>query len=116
MARANRARGAAGEALVARWYEHRGCRVLDRNWRSPSGELDLVVADQDTVVFCEVKTRTSGRFGSGLEAVGPAKRRRLRRLAAAWLAAHRAVVRASDVRFDVASVADGHVEVVVDAF
>jgi putative endonuclease len=101
---------------VARWYEHRGGRVLARNWRSTAGELDLVVAEGATVVFCEVKTRTSARFGSGLEAVGPDKCRRIRRLAAAWLAAHRAAAGPTDVRFDVASVTDGRVEVVADAF
>ena len=98
--------GAAGEAAVAQWYERRGLEVLDRNWRCPSGEIDLilnVVDGRACVVFCEVKTRTGSRHGIGAEAVDHRKRRRLRQLAAAWLAAH-PMVGTRDVRFDVASV------------
>jgi putative endonuclease len=96
-----RAVGAAGEAVVAQWYEARGYAVLTRNWRCREGELDLVVAGAGTIVFCEVKTRRSTRFGAPVEAVTPAKAARLRSLAARWLAAHD---RRGRVRFDVASV------------
>jgi putative endonuclease len=98
--------GAAGEDLVARWYVSRGFRVLDRNWRVRGGELDLVVTDGSVLVFCEVKARTSERFGSGLEAVTLAKQQRLRRLAAQWLAAsesNRAAAPRPRLRFDVAA-------------
>ena len=67
--RRNRARGQWGEHLAARHYQRLGCRVLDRNWRSPTGELDLVVADGDTVVFCEVKARRSETYGPAAAAV-----------------------------------------------
>jgi putative endonuclease len=93
--------GADGEALVATWYEERGYQVVDRNWRSRDGELDLVIRGEGVVVFCEVKTRSSKAFGIA-EAVTAAKVRRIRRLAAQWLAARR--VRAPEVRFDVAAV------------
>jgi putative endonuclease len=110
-----RALGAYGEALVARWYEQRGYRVVDRNWRSRSGELDLVVSRPGVLVFCEVKARTSPAFGTGAEAVGRAKRQRIRRLAAEWLAARSWP--ASEVRFDVAAVHRGvEVDVVEAAF
>jgi len=94
--------GAHGEAVVATWYETRGYRVLDRNWRCPDGELDLVARGAGVIVFCEVKTRASYAFGSPAEAVTAAKARRIRRLAAQWLNAHRH--RAPEIRFDVASV------------
>ena len=97
-----RALGARGEAIAARWYETRGYRVLDRNWRTRQGELDLVLGRDRVVVFCEVKTRTSDAFGEGVEAVTPTKQARLRRLAGEWLSTHDA--RARDLRFDVVSI------------
>lgn len=94
--------GRDGESAVAEWYERRGAVVVDRNWRCRSGELDLVVVDGRCVVFCEVKTRRSTRFGSPFDAVGYDKQRRLRRLAGEWLRAHD--VGAPEIRIDVASV------------
>ncbi|HEX6310452.1 MAG TPA: YraN family protein [Acidimicrobiia bacterium] len=99
-----RALGRAGEAAVAAWYEAAGYDVLDRNWRCPAGELDLVVARDRTIVFCEVKTRRSGAFGTPAEAVTVEKQRRLRRLALHWLG-ERGVH--GDLRFDVAAVRPG---------
>jgi putative endonuclease len=116
MATARQARGAFGEAQTARWYAARGYTVLDRNWRfGRAGELDLVVAAPGVVVFCEVKSRSSAAFGEPFEAVTVAKQLRIRRLAAAWLAAHPAAG-ARDVRFDVASVRGATVEVIEAAF
>ena len=62
--------------------------VVDRNWRCARGEIDLVARDGDCLVFCEVKTRRTSRFGSAVEAVDGRKAVRLRTLAAAWLQAH----------------------------
>jgi putative endonuclease len=98
-----RALGAAGEDVAAQWYVEAGYAVLDRNWRCREGELDLVVARPGVVVFCEVKTRRSDAFGAPLEAVTVTKQRRLRVLAARWLAEH-PDARARDLRFDVASI------------
>jgi len=95
--------GNAGEDLVARWDADAGYRVLDRNWRCREGELDVVVARDSVLVFCEVKTRRSTTFGSPAEAVTITKQRRLRTLAMRWLDAH-PEARARTVRFDVASV------------
>ena len=110
-----RALGARGEQATADWYLDAGYRLLDRNWRVREGELDLVVLAPDgAVVFCEVKTRSSDRFGSPVEAVTTTKQRRIRTLAAQWLAAHAGVGGA--VRFDVASVlvaGDGAIEIEV---
>ena len=102
MTRAKDAVGAYGERVAVRYLIDQGMVLLDRNWRCRGGELDAVLRDGDTVVFAEVKTRRSGRFGPPAEAVVPAKVRRLRRLAALWLAQSR--VRPREVRFDVVSV------------
>ena len=99
---------------MSRWYVARGFEVLDRNWRCAQGEIDLVLHRHGTVVFCEVKTRSSNRFGSPFEAVGRDKQRRLRRLAALWLAGRPASYPA--VRFDVAAVTGARVQVVEGAF
>ena len=97
-----RALGDAGEDLVARWYVEAGYRLLDRNWRCREGELDVVVGRGNVLVFCEVKTRRDGRFGTPAEAVARDKIRRLRRLAGRWLTAHD--VRPQQVRYDVVAV------------
>ena len=111
-----RALGAAGEAVVARWYERRGYEVVARNWRCREGELDLVVRSGRTYVFCEVKTRRSTAFGAPVEAVTRDKQMRIRRLAARWLE-DGAPGPAKDIRFDVASVlGPREVEVVEGAF
>ena len=118
MTQARRALGAEGEAAVAAWYAGRGYDVVARNWRCPTGELDLVVRKGRTLVFCEVKTRTSAAFGAPVEAVTPAKQARLRRLAGAWLeeAGGAGAGSRGDLRFDVASVLAGEIEVIEGAF
>ena len=78
--------GAYGERLAARLLVEQGLVVLDRNWRCPAGEIDLVLRDGDVLVVCEVKTRTSSVCGTPHEAITPVKLARLRRLAAAWVA------------------------------
>lgn len=77
--------GQSGEELAAVYLERSaGMRVLARNWRCAAGEIDIVARTAEVLVVVEVKTRTSLRFGSPLEAVTPQKRRRLRRLARLW--------------------------------
>lgn len=111
-------RGRSGEHLAERWYRSQGYEVLERNWRRQEGEVDLIVARGRTVAFCEVKLRTSDRFGAGSEAVSDAKQRRIRRLASRWLAeVGPAPGRArSELRFDVVSITSGRVEVIEGAF
>ena len=76
--------GRRGEAVAAKWLEAAGCVVLDRNWRCPAGELDLVLRVGAATVFVEVKTRSSLAFGHPFEAITAVKQARLRRLAAEW--------------------------------
>jgi putative endonuclease len=106
--------GARGEGLAARWYVDNGFEVVARNWRCDIGEIDLIARRGATVVIAEVKTRVNTRFGVPAEAVGFAKQRKLRRLAAAWLAA--TGQRYEEVRFDVVSIIGNAVEVIPAAF
>ncbi|GMA26495.1 UPF0102 protein [Luteimicrobium album] len=101
--RAKDAVGRYGEKVAARHVEGRGWRVVDRNWRGPGGELDLVAFDGDVLVVVEVKTRRGLGFGHPAEAVTPVKLARLRRLTAGWLTAH-PEVRYRSVRIDVVAV------------
>lgn len=80
--------GARGEQLAVEHLEALGMSILVRNWRCRYGELDVIATEPSgaTVVFVEVKTRTGDGFGGLAEAVTPAKVRRIRRLAALWLA------------------------------
>jgi putative endonuclease len=110
----NAARGAWGERVAATHYRRRGYDVVDRNWRSPTGELDLVVRLGELYVFSEVKTRRTDRFGPAAGAVGVAKQRRIRQLAVEWLRAHD--VHAGEIRFDVVAITGVDVEVIESAF
>jgi putative endonuclease len=98
--------GRRGELLAARRLERLGYEVVERNRRTRYGEIDLIARKDATLVFCEVKTlvaRGSGAAGPAypLEAVGPAKREQVRRLARAWLAeADGARRRYRELRFD----------------
>jgi putative endonuclease len=80
--------GRRGEELATAYLVDAGYTILDRNWRCTQGEIDVVAFDGSETAFVEVKTRTSTAFGHPLEAITTLKLARLRRLAAAWCAAH----------------------------
>lgn len=77
--------GASGEDVACDYLRGRGYRILDRNWRSRHGELDIVAMRGDTIIAVEVKTRRGTGFGDPLEAITQAKLARLRRLFGEWL-------------------------------
>lgn len=99
-----------GEDTAADLYRQQGFEVM-RNYRAGRIEVDLVAWRPGLVVFCEVKTRGTDRWGAPSEAVGAEKQRRIRKAASAWLAEHRPG--RVDVRFDVVSaiVGDDRTEV-----
>ena len=97
--------GARGEELAARHLEARGYQVVERNFRTRYGELDVVARDARFLVFCEVKTRivrhgcrdVLGPFAS----IGPRKQRQVRAMAREWLAQSRIDgPRPAQMRFD----------------
>ena len=82
----NRTVGETGEDLARRWLWARGKKILYRRYRAKDGgEVDIVFRDRETLVFCEVKTRTSLRFGRPASAVDRKKRRLITRGANAWI-------------------------------
>ena len=102
--------GRRGEDLVAARLEQAGWRIVGRNVRLPSGELDLVALDGRTLVFVEVKAAQAGnRLGPErpAHAVGPRKQLKLRRLAREWIAERRGPSGVAGYRFDVVGVSFG---------
>ncbi len=100
--RAKDAVGRYGEDVAVRHLADAGLEILARNWRCPEGEIDIVARERGALVICEVKTRSSVRYGVPAEAITARKADRLRRLACRWLQEHPAG--GADVRFDVVSV------------
>ena len=102
-----KALGDFGERVAVRYLTDLGFTVVDRNWRCSDGELDIVAVDGGDLVVCEVKTRTSGRFGTPFEAVTDDKAHRLRRLGWRWVREHRDLAGGRRVRVDVIAVMAG---------
>lgn len=97
-ARTARHRGAATEQLAAQWLQQQGLNLVAKNYHVKGGEIDLVMVDQEVLVFIEVKHRTTARYGHPLETVNTQKRQRLIRAASLYIAQH-AVSR--PCRFDI---------------
>lgn len=91
--------GRLGEHLAVEHLERRGFVVLDRNYRTRYGELDVVACDAERLLFCEVKTRRAGAT-SPLEGLREGQRRRLRRMALTWLDDQPQRPYVSELRFD----------------
>ncbi len=108
------ARGRWGEHLAATHYRRLGYAVVARNWRSGTGELDLIVERDGVIVFSEVKARRTDRYGPAAAAVGPAKQRRIRLLALEWLEENRP--QRTGIRFDVVAITGTEVVLIESAF
>lgn len=110
--------GRRGEDLAVKFLRKKGYRIVDRNVRTPYGEIDLIARQGETMVFVEVKARSDLSFGRPEEAVGPTKRRRLIRSARHWLAQNGPPD--ASARFDVVSVLEAgsktSLEVLPNAF
>lgn len=94
--------GLRGEDIAARELKRRGYRIVERRWRSKLGEIDLIARDGETLVVVEVKARSREDYGPPADAVDGVKRKRLVRLAKAYLRARS--LGATTVRFDVVGV------------
>lgn len=94
--------GRLGEELAMGHVEKRGLEILSRNWRTRLGELDIIASDGSQIIFIEVRTTTSVRFGMGFQSVNGRKQQQVRRIATQFLQQHR--LGSWDVRFDVISI------------
>jgi len=111
--------GKAGETLAAEYLRQSGYTILERNYRSRSGEIDIIAKQGKTLVFAEVKTRKSASFGSPAAAVTLKKQAQISRVAQEYLARENLFDRPA--RFDVIAVlaADDkkpQIEVITNAF
>ena len=110
--------GDHGEDLAAAALKKQGYKILERNYVTPIGEIDLIARQGKVLVVVEVKTRRSSSFGAPQEAINAAKQAKLRRLADYYLKAKR--LTDTPVRFDVVAVtlADNvpQVEIIANAF
>jgi len=110
--------GKEGERIAERYLKKKGYRLVERNYRCPVGELDLIALDRRVIVFVEVKTRTDDRFGGPLESVHWRKQQKMIKAAQFFLSQQRLHQR--EARFDVIGISfvDGEpvVEHIQNAF
>jgi putative endonuclease len=111
--------GAKGEDLAVRYLKKKGYKVIERNYRCQWGEIDLVARQGDTLVFVEIKARSSSDFGLPQDAVGRFKQEKLVHVARAYMAEHRLKDEIT-ARFDVVAVhltgSGPDIELIQDAF
>jgi putative endonuclease len=93
--------GQHGEEIAVSYLKKKGYTLLHRNYRTPLGEADIIVRDNNAIVFVEVKARTSVAFGQPFEAVGSRKQEKLKNVALYYLKQHN---NQTPVRFDVISI------------
>jgi len=94
--------GSQGENIAVSFLEDQGYTLLDRNYRQRFGEIDIVAEERGVLVFIEVKTRRSDRYGNPFEAVDVRKQRKLSRMAQEYISRNKMEHRAA--RFDVVAV------------
>jgi putative endonuclease len=110
--------GRQGEDIAVEHLRKKGYMILERNFRCPFGEMDIVARQADVIAFVEVRSRRSAGFGGPVESVGLVKQKKLSRIALCYIQKHR--LEGRKARFDVLGIRihpDGHdIEMVQDAF
>ena len=96
--------GNRGEETAAAYLAQKGYAILERQYRTPAGEIDLIARDGRTLVFIEVKTRSSARYGRPAAAVGREKQRRITRAAMWYMMSEKRQSEAPPCRFDVVEI------------
>ncbi|MBK9070676.1 MAG: YraN family protein [Myxococcales bacterium] len=109
-------KGQAVEAYVASWLGSQGYTIVQRNFRCRLGELDIIAEHGDYLVFVEVRSRGSGRYGAAVHAISPGKAAQVAKVAACYLAYHGGPWASRPKRFDVVAVTSGVPTLLQDAF
>ena len=109
-----RANGKEGEEMAVGYLIIKGYSILERNYRNPFGEIDLIAKDGKTVVFIEVKRRNTDSYGLPVESVDIKKQKRLSKAATAYITEKR--ITNLPCRFDVVSIYNDRIELFKDAF
>ena len=94
--------GDRGEDIAAKYLQQQGYRIVQRNYRSRYGEVDIICAQQGILVFVEVKTRTSNAFGFPEESITPTKQAHIRKVALDYLDGYSQAF--TEIRFDVVGI------------
>ena len=85
MTKARKELGKWGEEQALQYLVRSGFKLLHQNWKNRTGEIDLIMLDQEILVFVEVRTKSSTRFGSSIESITPQKKRKLKTMASHYL-------------------------------
>ena len=101
--------GGLAENTAAGFLQSNGYRILERNFYSPFGEIDIIASDGSYTVFVEVKSRNSAEFGSPQDAVNSKKQKHMIKTAISYLKMHK--LAGTDVRFDVIAIGPGSGEI-----
>jgi putative endonuclease len=114
-----KALGSKGEELAVQYLKKKGYKIIERNYRCQGGEIDLIARERDTLVFVEIKARSSLDFGLPQDAVDRFKQKKICQVATAYLAEHR-LTEDITMRFDVVAVRlsplGPDIELIKDAF
>ncbi len=106
--------GEYGEQLALKYLKKKKYKIIAHNYTNKLGELDIIARDQQYIVIVEVKTRSTGAYGFGYEAVTPAKQQKIKQVTQLFLMEHNLMDQ--DIRFDVISVDGDKIEHFINAF
>ncbi len=106
--------GRAGETRAVNFLKKKGFLILERNYKTPLGEIDIIAKDNEIIVFVEVKTRSSEEYGLPCEAVNRKKQEKYYRTATQYLQKERKME--SQCRFDIIEIENGQINHIFNAF
>ena len=106
--------GKIGEEIACKYLESKNYKILEKNFRCRSGEIDIIALDGDYIVFIEVKYRKDNSFGFPRESINYHKQRNISKVAAYYLLVRNAFHKNS--RFDVVEIIGGQIEIIQNAF